>query len=126
MKKSKTNFVEPENGLKYSQRSCVPSYLCIPGVYTKNGTYGTARVTTKCCKTDLCISIHFMIFSTLGGASSVRVAPVSTSVLEAATEPTFTSMPATSKSNIFKVASVFNLVFALSTLNYFVFKFFYF
>ncbi|RNA39924.1 hypothetical protein BpHYR1_030948 [Brachionus plicatilis] len=46
-----TNFIEHENGNFFSQRACVPSYLCTPGAYTKNNS----KVTTKCCDNDLCI-----------------------------------------------------------------------
>ena len=48
-----------DTGEVYSVRSCVPSYLCAPGVYRTN----TSTVTTKCCTDDLCIKFNFIASS---------------------------------------------------------------
>ncbi|CAF0851527.1 unnamed protein product [Brachionus calyciflorus] len=62
-----TNFIEHSNGAYYSQRTCVPPYLCSPGVYTKNDT----TITTKCCNKDLCINYKYFSFTNSMTSSTI-------------------------------------------------------
>ena len=52
----------------YSVRGCVPSYLCRPGVYTKNNTL----ITTKCCTNDLCINYYYISYPIVSSTANLK------------------------------------------------------